>query len=61
LHISLLNRVRRAALYAACLAGNATEQLWNFTWPAAVAVLHPASLLPVAVLGFFTKVQNADH
>uniref|UniRef100_A0A0E0H8Z8 Solute carrier family 40 member n=1 Tax=Oryza nivara TaxID=4536 RepID=A0A0E0H8Z8_ORYNI len=44
------------ALYAACLAGNATEQLWNFTWPAAVAVLHPASLLPVAVLGFFTKL-----
>ncbi|XP_052154410.1 solute carrier family 40 member 3, chloroplastic isoform X3 [Oryza glaberrima] len=44
------------ALYAACLAGNATEQLWNFTWPAAVALLHPASLLPVAVLGFFTKL-----
>uniref|UniRef100_A0A0E0DLL6 Solute carrier family 40 member n=1 Tax=Oryza meridionalis TaxID=40149 RepID=A0A0E0DLL6_9ORYZ len=44
------------ALYAACLAGNATEQLWNFTWPAAVAVLHPASILPVAVLGFFTKL-----
>uniref|UniRef100_A0A0E0DLL5 Solute carrier family 40 member n=1 Tax=Oryza meridionalis TaxID=40149 RepID=A0A0E0DLL5_9ORYZ len=45
-----------SALYAACLAGNATEQLWNFTWPAAVAVLHPASILPVAVLGFFTKL-----
>ncbi|XP_040380403.1 solute carrier family 40 member 3, chloroplastic-like isoform X1 [Oryza brachyantha] len=44
------------ALYAACLAGNATEQLWNFTWPAAVAMLHPASILPVAVLGFFTKL-----
>uniref|UniRef100_A0A0E0KY51 Solute carrier family 40 member n=1 Tax=Oryza punctata TaxID=4537 RepID=A0A0E0KY51_ORYPU len=44
------------ALYAACLAGNATEQLWNFTWPAAVAMLHPESLLPVAVLGFFTKL-----
>ncbi|XP_039836468.1 solute carrier family 40 member 3, chloroplastic-like isoform X1 [Panicum virgatum] len=43
------------ALYAACLAGNATEQLWNFTWPAAMAALHP-SLLPVAVLGFFTKL-----
>ncbi|PAN17084.1 hypothetical protein PAHAL_3G106300 [Panicum hallii] len=43
------------ALYAACLAGNVTEQLWNFTWPAAIATLHP-SLLPVAVLGFFTKL-----
>uniref|UniRef100_A0A0A8XUY4 Solute carrier family 40 member n=1 Tax=Arundo donax TaxID=35708 RepID=A0A0A8XUY4_ARUDO len=43
------------ALYAACLAGNATEQLWNVTWPAAIATLHP-SLLPVAVLGFFTKL-----
>ncbi|KAL6865360.1 hypothetical protein ACP4OV_016511 [Aristida adscensionis] len=43
------------ALYAACLAGNVTEQLWSFTWPAAVATLHP-SLLPVAVLGFFTKL-----
>ncbi|OEL38853.1 Solute carrier family 40 member 3, chloroplastic [Dichanthelium oligosanthes] len=43
------------ALYAACLAGNVTEQLWNFTWPAAIASLHP-SLLPVAVLGFFTKL-----
>ncbi|BAS92116.1 Os05g0131500 [Oryza sativa Japonica Group] len=40
------------ALYAACLAGNATEQLWNFTWPAAVAVLHPASILPVALVVF---------
>ncbi|KAG2616191.1 hypothetical protein PVAP13_3NG178400 [Panicum virgatum] len=43
------------ALYAACLAGNVTEQLWNFAWPAAMATLHP-SLLPVAVLGFFTKL-----
>lgn len=32
-----------------------TEQLWNFTWPAAIATLHP-SLLPVAVLGFFSKL-----
>lgn len=46
-----------AALYAACLAGNVAEQLWNFTWPAAMATLHP-SLLPVAVLGFFTKVRH---
>lgn len=45
------------ALYGACLAGNATEHLWNFTWPAAVATLHQ-SLLPVAVLGFFTKVPD---
>ncbi|TVU18042.1 hypothetical protein EJB05_34109, partial [Eragrostis curvula] len=44
-----------SALFAACLAGNVTEQLWNFTWPAAIATLHP-SLLPVAVLGFFTKL-----
>ena len=56
-----LNRVTSwrhiTALYAACLAGNVTEQLWNFTWPAAMATLHP-SLLPVAVLGFFTKVHT---
>jgi iron-regulated transporter 1 len=45
-------------LYAACLAGDVTEQLWNFTWPAAIATLHP-SLLPVAVLGFFSKVRHA--
>ena len=44
-----------SALYASSLAGNLVEQLWNFAWPAAVAVLHP-SLLPVAVLGFFAKV-----
>ncbi|MQL78542.1 hypothetical protein Taro_010968 [Colocasia esculenta] len=43
------------ALYASSLAGNLVEQLWNFAWPAAVALLHP-SLLPVAVLGFFTKL-----
>ncbi|KAJ4954554.1 hypothetical protein NE237_011337 [Protea cynaroides] len=43
------------ALYASCLAGNLVEQLWNFAWPAAVALLHP-SLLPVAVVGFFTKL-----
>nr|XP_019704334.1 solute carrier family 40 member 2, chloroplastic isoform X2 [Elaeis guineensis] len=42
------------ALYASCLVGNLVEQLWNFAWPAAVAILHP-SLLPVAVVGFFTK------
>ncbi|XP_076897880.1 solute carrier family 40 member 3, chloroplastic-like [Bidens hawaiensis] len=43
------------ALYASCLAGNMVEQLWNFAWPAAIALLHP-SLLPVAVMGFCTKL-----
>ncbi|XP_068663329.1 solute carrier family 40 member 3, chloroplastic [Aristolochia californica] len=43
------------ALYACSLAGNLVEQLWNFAWPAAVALLHP-SLLPVAVVSFFTKL-----
>lgn len=46
-----------SALYASCLVGNLVEQLWNFAWPAAVAILHP-SLLPVAVVGFFTKVYK---
>ncbi|GJN36156.1 hypothetical protein PR202_gb24995 [Eleusine coracana subsp. coracana] len=44
------------ALYAACLAGNVIEQLWNLAWPAAIATLHP-SLIPVAVLGFFSKTM----
>ncbi|KAK6139409.1 hypothetical protein DH2020_026847 [Rehmannia glutinosa] len=43
------------ALYASCLAGNLVEQLWNFAWPAAIAMIHP-SLLPVAVMGFFAKI-----
>ncbi|KAK1414982.1 hypothetical protein QVD17_30748 [Tagetes erecta] len=43
------------ALYASCLAANLVEQLWNFAWPATIAFLHP-SLLPVAVMGFCTKV-----
>ncbi|KAH6802525.1 iron-regulated protein 3 [Perilla frutescens var. frutescens] len=43
------------ALYASCLAGNLVEQLWNFAWPAAIALIHP-SLLPVAVTGFFAKL-----
>ncbi|THF99227.1 hypothetical protein TEA_016535 [Camellia sinensis var. sinensis] len=43
------------ALYAGCMIGNLVEQLWNFAWPAAIALLHP-SLLPVVVMGFFTKV-----
>lgn len=42
------------ALYACCFAGNSVEQLWNFTWPAAIASIHP-SLRPVAVMGFFAK------
>lgn len=44
-----------AALYASSLAGNLVEQLWNFAWPSSIALLHP-SLLPVAVMGFFSKV-----
>ncbi|KAJ6796251.1 solute carrier family 40 member 2, chloroplastic [Iris pallida] len=43
------------ALYGSYLAGNLVERVWNFAWPAAVAMLHP-SLLPVAVVGFFTKL-----
>ncbi|KAL5565902.1 hypothetical protein UlMin_029066 [Ulmus minor] len=43
------------ALYASCLAGNLVEQLWNFAWPSAIALIYP-SLLPVAVMGFFTKI-----
>ncbi|KAK1293421.1 hypothetical protein QJS10_CPB17g01048 [Acorus calamus] len=42
------------ALYAISLVGSLVEQLWKFAWPAAVALLHP-SLLPVAVVDFFTK------
>ncbi|XP_020114149.1 solute carrier family 40 member 2, chloroplastic isoform X1 [Ananas comosus] len=44
------------ALYASYVFGNLVEQLWNFAWPAALAILHP-SLLPVAVVGFFTKLS----
>ncbi|MFQ6627389.1 hypothetical protein Gotur_006055, partial [Gossypium turneri] len=44
-----------SAFYASCLAGNLVEQLWNFAWPSAIALLHP-SLLPVAVMGFLTKL-----
>ncbi|KAL6560623.1 hypothetical protein OROGR_004182 [Orobanche gracilis] len=43
-----------AALYD-CLAGNLVEQLWSFTWPAAIALIH-SSLLPVAVMSFFVKL-----
>lgn len=43
------------ALYASSLAGNLVEQLWNFAWPSAIALLHP-SLLPVAVMCFFSKL-----
>ncbi|ERN03118.1 solute carrier family 40 member 3, chloroplastic isoform X2 [Amborella trichopoda] len=43
------------ALYASFLAGNLVEQIWNFAWPSTVALLHP-SLLPVAVVSFFTKL-----
>ncbi|XP_021821305.1 solute carrier family 40 member 3, chloroplastic isoform X1 [Prunus avium] len=43
------------ALYASCLAGNLVEQLWNFAWPSAIALIYP-SLLPVAFIGFFSKL-----
>ncbi|XP_052206027.1 LOW QUALITY PROTEIN: solute carrier family 40 member 3, chloroplastic-like [Diospyros lotus] len=43
------------ALYASCVAGNLVEQLWNFAWPAVIALLHP-SLLPIAIMGFFAKL-----
>lgn len=45
------------AMYACYLFGNLVEQLWNFAWPAALSILHP-SLLPVALVGFFTKVLS---
>lgn len=44
------------ALYASYLFGNLVEQIWNFAWPAALAILHP-SLLPVAIVGFFGKLS----
>ncbi|XWS57422.1 hypothetical protein CRYUN_Cryun09bG0173000 [Craigia yunnanensis] len=44
-----------SAFYASSLAGNLVEQLWNFAWPSAIALLHP-SIQPVAVMGFFTKL-----
>ncbi|CAL0300134.1 unnamed protein product [Lupinus luteus] len=37
------------AFYASCIAANMVEQLWNFAWPSAIALIHP-SLLPVAVI-----------
>lgn len=42
------------ALYATFFAGNFVEQVWNFAWPSAVALLHD-SLLPVAVVSFVSK------
>jgi len=44
-----------SALYASFWAGNLVEQIWNFAWPATVALLHP-SLLPVAVVSFVAKI-----
>ncbi|KAK2456725.1 iron regulated [Trifolium repens] len=41
--------------YSSCIVANFVEQLWNFAWPSAIALIH-SSLLPVAVMGFFTKV-----
>ncbi|KAM1442624.1 hypothetical protein ACFXTO_010589 [Malus domestica] len=43
------------AFYASCLAGNLVEQFWNFAWPSAIALIYP-SLLPVAFIGFFSKL-----
>ncbi|KAL6531429.1 Solute carrier 40 member 3, chloroplastic [Orobanche minor] len=33
----------------------ALYELWSFSWPAAIALIH-SSLLPVAVMGFFVKL-----
>lgn len=44
-----------SAFYSSCIVANFVEQLWNFAWPSAIALIH-SSLLPVAVMGFFTKV-----
>ncbi|KAF7817976.1 solute carrier family 40 member 3, chloroplastic-like isoform X1 [Senna tora] len=43
------------AFYSSCIARNLVEQLWNFAWPSAIALIHP-NLLPVAVMGFCTKL-----
>ncbi|MCO5548358.1 hypothetical protein L7F22_001815 [Adiantum nelumboides] len=43
------------ALYATFFSGNFIEQVWNFAWPSAVALLHD-SLLPVAVISFVSKL-----
>lgn len=44
-----------SAFYSSCIVANFVEQLWTFAWPSAIALIH-SSLLPVAVVGFFTKV-----
>ncbi|KAJ3696334.1 hypothetical protein LUZ61_000039 [Rhynchospora tenuis] len=41
--------------YVSCFVGNIKEKLWNFTWPCAIAMLHP-SLMPVACVSFFSKL-----
>ncbi|KAL8463082.1 hypothetical protein ACS0TY_033922 [Phlomoides rotata] len=50
-----LLRQRHTVSGLSCLAGSLVEQLWNFAWPAAIALIHH-SLLPVAVIGFFAKL-----
>ncbi|XP_028779441.1 solute carrier family 40 member 3, chloroplastic isoform X2 [Neltuma alba] len=45
------------AFYCSCIARNLVEQLWNFAWPSTIALIHP-SLLPVVVMGFFTKLAT---
>ncbi|XP_078158877.1 solute carrier family 40 member 2, chloroplastic-like [Carex rostrata] len=41
--------------YLSCFVGNIKENLWNFTWPCAIAMLHP-TLMPVACVAFFSKL-----
>ncbi|KAI5061809.1 hypothetical protein GOP47_0022348 [Adiantum capillus-veneris] len=43
------------ALYTTFFSGNFIEQVWNFAWPSAIALLHN-SLLPVAVISFVSKL-----
>ncbi|KAL8481943.1 hypothetical protein ACS0TY_028185 [Phlomoides rotata] len=50
-----LLRQRHTVSGLSCLAGSLVEQLWNFAWPAAIALIH-RSFLPVEVIGFFTKL-----
>ncbi|KAL8543501.1 hypothetical protein ACS0TY_004155 [Phlomoides rotata] len=55
LELGLL-RQRHTVSGLSCLAGSLVEQLWNFAWPAAIALIH-RSFLPVAVIGFFGKLS----
>lgn len=55
LYDSKLEGYMFSAFYSSCIVANFVEQLWTFAWPSAIALIH-SSLLPVAVMGFFTKV-----